>query len=677
MKYFPLFLLILIFSCCNDKDNKLNMALNMAGENRKELKKVLAHYKANPADSLKYKAACFLIENMQWHYGKKVIPPNDLWNFFMVEDSLVKAIMENPNYWKNDWALSGYKYGAKKILVGNAIKDFEIEHNFHSDLRALDADFLIETIETAFKVKELEWSKDLSFEDFCEYILPYRFNNEPVLPIRGKLNEQFINLYSIDSLRQNPYNAISWLNKYIDSFYWDWGDQKPEVPDLSFYNILYWQHASILCSQHVVILGQIMRSIGLPIVEVFTPKWRDSNFGHSWCVIPGGDGSPALFSAIHQTPGEVYINHIPGLATKLYMNTFAPQSSNPYFQKADNEDLPTSFNTPCIKDVTGQFVPSRDIEVELILEHPNRNLCWFSVFIQGKWEPVGWGKTNRETNSVIFEQVPIGLTGIACFFEKGNTIPCSKLFTVTENGLDYIEQDETTLSLFLSRKFPEKIRLQAFNGDIIGTKLQGANSSNFSDSITLHTISDTLKPYFQDIIFKNENTFRYYRLLSPIWELNIAELEFITDKKEVGTVEASPLPVFGRNNIAPSTPTYKFTGNIVADDPDSTVFDGDMLSFSSKQWVGLDFEQPRKINRIRIAPRNANNGIVVGDNYQLYYWDDGWSQAGVQQAQYNFVEFENVPANTIYWLKNLDHGKEEQPFFYINGKQVFSNQGSL
>ena len=37
----------------------LETALQQAGENRVELEKVLSHYSANPADSLKYKAACF------------------------------------------------------------------------------------------------------------------------------------------------------------------------------------------------------------------------------------------------------------------------------------------------------------------------------------------------------------------------------------------------------------------------------------------------------------------------------------------------------------------------------------------------------------------------------------------------------------------------------------------
>ena len=43
------------------------VALQVSGDNRKELEKSLYYYKKNPSDSLKYKAACFLIENMPFY----------------------------------------------------------------------------------------------------------------------------------------------------------------------------------------------------------------------------------------------------------------------------------------------------------------------------------------------------------------------------------------------------------------------------------------------------------------------------------------------------------------------------------------------------------------------------------------------------------------------------------
>ena len=42
----------------------LEVALRSAGDNRGELEKVLCYYKRKNTDSLKNKAACYLIENM-------------------------------------------------------------------------------------------------------------------------------------------------------------------------------------------------------------------------------------------------------------------------------------------------------------------------------------------------------------------------------------------------------------------------------------------------------------------------------------------------------------------------------------------------------------------------------------------------------------------------------------
>ena len=62
-----LILLIGILGLCScSNNNRLQYALELSGDNRPELEKVLAHYRD---DSLKYVAACFLIENMPGKYG--------------------------------------------------------------------------------------------------------------------------------------------------------------------------------------------------------------------------------------------------------------------------------------------------------------------------------------------------------------------------------------------------------------------------------------------------------------------------------------------------------------------------------------------------------------------------------------------------------------------------------
>ncbi|WP_436417263.1 hypothetical protein KCV26_12710 [Petrimonas sulfuriphila] len=69
MNFIRCIFLILICSCTVKGPSELQQALLFARDNRAELEKVLKRYSIDPADSLKYRAACFLIENMPgYHY---------------------------------------------------------------------------------------------------------------------------------------------------------------------------------------------------------------------------------------------------------------------------------------------------------------------------------------------------------------------------------------------------------------------------------------------------------------------------------------------------------------------------------------------------------------------------------------------------------------------------------
>ena len=54
-------------AACDDGLPTVKRALEMAGDNRPELEKVLEHYRQDPADSLKYRAAEYLIRYMPYH----------------------------------------------------------------------------------------------------------------------------------------------------------------------------------------------------------------------------------------------------------------------------------------------------------------------------------------------------------------------------------------------------------------------------------------------------------------------------------------------------------------------------------------------------------------------------------------------------------------------------------
>jgi len=77
----PIYIFFLLFVCLLDSctesvlPQSVEAAVNVSGNNRSELLKVIQHYSYSPADSLKLKATYFLIANMtDWYYyqGKQL-----------------------------------------------------------------------------------------------------------------------------------------------------------------------------------------------------------------------------------------------------------------------------------------------------------------------------------------------------------------------------------------------------------------------------------------------------------------------------------------------------------------------------------------------------------------------------------------------------------------------------
>jgi hypothetical protein len=106
------------------------------------------------------------------------------------------------------------------------------------------------------------------------------------------------------------------------------------------------------------------------------------------------------------------------------------------------------------------------------------------------------------------------------------------------------------------------------------------------------------------------------------------------------------------------------------------VFDGNPLTFfdaneANGAWAGLDLGEPKAIRRINYVFRNDDNNIRIGDTYELFYWDDRWYPLGRQTAEKGMLEYKDVPVGALLWLRNYTRGREERPFVYTGGKQVF------
>jgi len=251
----------------------LGAALQSAKNNRKELEKVLRHYQKNPADSLKYKAACFLIENMPFY-----------------SYSTSKQLENYKSYYA--WLKKSRGQTAKQVAdsvkkVYGPLGEPEKKH----DIREVDSAYLCNNIEWAFKVwREQPWGKNVSFETFCEYILPYRIEDETLEYWREMYYEKYNSL--LDSLRmsdvldkEDPIVAAKYLrDRLLDKEHY-FTSTSPAL--MGHIGPRYVQYISGSCREATDFGIYLFRSLGIPCGVDFVPMRSGVNAGHLWLVAWG------------------------------------------------------------------------------------------------------------------------------------------------------------------------------------------------------------------------------------------------------------------------------------------------------------------------------------------------------------------------------------------------------
>ena len=162
---------VLFVSCSQSyTDKAIENTLAIAGDNRAELMQVLEHYR-DSGDEEKLAAAEFLIANMPGHYsyaGNEVLP-----YYYSAVDSILETMA-----------------GLPPRTVCDSINAFASRLDFSNlkiveDATVITADFLIDNIETAFRQwRQGQWARHLTFDEFCEYLLPYKASAISISPPR-------------------------------------------------------------------------------------------------------------------------------------------------------------------------------------------------------------------------------------------------------------------------------------------------------------------------------------------------------------------------------------------------------------------------------------------------------------------------------------------------------------
>ena len=148
---------ILLLTCCSRESASLRYALRQAGDNRSELEAVLTHYSNEPE---KLDAARYLISNLPAHYSYEGDSIHEYYDYAarILSDTLLTPEQQ------------------RDTLLYVSERDFQnVATQTIPDACIITADYLIKNIDMAYaQWKTCPWARQLTFDEFCEWLLPYK-----------------------------------------------------------------------------------------------------------------------------------------------------------------------------------------------------------------------------------------------------------------------------------------------------------------------------------------------------------------------------------------------------------------------------------------------------------------------------------------------------------------------
>ena len=642
---FALFLLV-AFSGCSKDTMYLRYALKAAGNNKSELKAVLKHYRTVDKDPEKLKAAKYLIANMPAHYS-----------------------------YRDTAAINSYYSQALEILGTGPSPDWQrdtlrqisdtqypnISRNIISDVEVMTADYLIYSIDHAFKQwKTQPWAKHLSYDEFRDWILPYKVTDLQSLDAwRDTLSMHYSDSISIvtdpDDQRNTIYGAIEIVRNELHSKLSEIGhrviwEDRGSIPMRSAATWVRMTYGS--CYDYVTMGTAVFRSLGLPAAVDQVPAWGRNRDGHSWYVFPDDRGrEQATINSIIMPAGMQFYPYerIP----KVWRSTYEINRDIVRYRNSAKFIYPFEI---CQQDVTNKYNLTLDIEIRIDKEKvrglKDKEYVYVAMAVNGggpQWNVLDFGMIKN--GKACFKNMGRNMLYVVLGYDGHKLIPISCPFILDKSGeIEYVEDQESvkTVSMDLRRKYYESYNVVDMRRRLLGGKLQCSDYPDFRDAVTLYTIECTDIPHL--IEMKASRPYRYWRYMSPdgSWG-SISEISFH---------DAAGRKLEGRGIANPE----------VGQDAIDRAYDGNLLSnFEINQpndnWIGMDLGKPVNVTYASVSPRSDDNDVCPGNEYELFYFDGSeWLSLGYQKAKDNSLHYDEIPLNTLLWLHNYTRGIDERPF---------------
>lgn len=619
-------------SCFNDRDTRLEQALSFAGDNRSELEKVLMHYTNQPE---RLEAAKFLIRNMPRWYGYSGWQLDSLQQYIVKRERREDIPQEEIQRWNNTSL-----YSLPKVF----------------DAHVITSEYLIENIELAFEVREkYAWNQSLSFEDFCELILPYRIGDESLSSWR----RLYYDSYSahLDSMYQGT-DVVEACNVLTDtlrsrSYYWNTELTIPHQKADFLFN-----HRMGYCRDVCDFTIYTMRACGIPVASDFFTYSPEYQNPHYWSVLRDTTGKFLQFGIETFNASRDTLRDDGRKRGKVYRYCYGWQEESIEGITMD-ENVPVHFRNRFIKDVTSDYYGENIVNVE-IDSRKDENV-YLAIFSPRGWLPID--VTQSEKTLATFKNIEPNCIYQALTKKSRDLQVAGYPFVYVKDTIHYLKPNEgLSETIDLTRKMPLMKNYFSFlHRAVLGARIEASIDSSFKDKDVIWEFTDTLHSNYNELLpEKWDKKFRFIKYCSPK-DSRIEFADIMLYKDAEGQIQ---IPLKRISDLEPLHALDRLT-------------DGNILSFFESRdtncFIKYDLGVPTPIEKIIFYPRNDDNFIWPGDEYELFYQNGtaGWVSLGRKMATDRTITF-SAPKNALLWLRNLTKGREEQVFVYRNGRQYFA-----
>lgn len=637
---FLLFSLLIL--SCNEYPHDVDESLKIAGENKDELIKVINHYSSDKKDSLKLKAAYYLIANIRYHQAR--YKPKE-YNDLLKKAGLFRIKLNDSLTTYNTFHLASFvqKFLNPKLDSMNSTQ--KMYDHIINDIDWISSDYLIDNIDFAFKAYNRMSTKLTSnFQDFCRYILPYRVGAEPLEKnIRNKLYHEFEWVY--DSLKVKPLDSI-FKDIYQHKSMIIASNGKSSIKgEMTVNQVSELQYGQ--CNDLVNYFVSVYRSLGIPAGVDYLTHYGNLNktTGHEWFFILKNN---------NYVPIEVGSKHY-RVMTDKYLNASIPKIFKRHFD-IKNKDALQPFAT----DVTSFYRNISNLGVKIKWNNSKSNQFYLAVYNrQLNWFPIEKA-LQIKNDSVFFKEIgtqiiymPLAKDDNGSFFEINYP------FYLNQTGkMIVLKPNDKKVSATINRKFyPYYMRDRSklsWSKSINNLKIQGTNTKDSEFFIDLYSINNFSSTHRMHFDFNNSKKYSKYRIIS----------------EQDSTVHISEFQLFNKDESLLMWDSIALDYN---KDGYKILIDNNPLTFIRKKNFEMTyfFKNPVKITGFDIQARNDDNHINKGEEYELFYWDKKWNSLGRKVATDTILYYKKVPVNAAFWLKNHTKGSEEHLFMLTKDGQQF------